>query len=35
MLLAATMYELLLDYYLQACHAKAYLDAMFRTTKNW
>ena len=35
MLLAATMYELVLDYYLQACHAKAYLDAMFRTTKTW
>jgi poly-beta-1,6-N-acetyl-D-glucosamine synthase len=35
MLLAATMYELLLDYYLQACHAKAYLDAIFRTTKTW
>lgn len=35
MLLAATMYELVLDYFLQACHAKAYLDALRRSTRNW
>lgn len=35
MLLAASMYELLLDYFLQACHAKAYFDAVFRTRKSW
>lgn len=35
MVSAATMYELVLDYFLQACHAKAYLDALFRRAKNW
>lgn len=34
-LLSATMYELVLDYYLQACHAKAYFDALLRTKKVW
>lgn len=28
MLPAATMYELSLDYFLQACHARAYFDAL-------
>ena len=32
---AATMYELVLDYFLQACHAKAYLDALLRRTRTW
>ncbi|WP_326569502.1 glycosyltransferase family 2 protein [Amycolatopsis rhabdoformis] len=35
MLLAASMYELVLDYFLQACHAKAYADALLRTRKSW
>ena len=35
MLLAASMYELLLDYFLQACHAKAYLDALRRAHRAW
>lgn len=35
MALAATMYELVLDYFLQACHAKAYVDALRRTTRTW
>lgn len=35
MLLAATMYELVLDYFLQACHAKAYFDALRRAPRNW
>ncbi|KAA9152325.1 glycosyltransferase family 2 protein [Amycolatopsis acidicola] len=35
MLLAAAMYELVLDYFLQACHAKAYADALLRTRKSW
>ncbi|MGV9300267.1 glycosyltransferase [Amycolatopsis sp. NPDC003676] len=35
MLLAASMYELVLDYFLQACHLKAYADALLRTRKNW
>jgi len=35
MLLAATMYELLLDYFLQACHVKAYWDSLTRKTKSW
>jgi cellulose synthase/poly-beta-1,6-N-acetylglucosamine synthase-like glycosyltransferase len=35
MLLAASMYELILDYFLQACHVKAYFDAAFRRAKNW
>jgi cellulose synthase/poly-beta-1,6-N-acetylglucosamine synthase-like glycosyltransferase len=35
MVLSATMYELLLDYFLQACHIKAYFDAIVRKTRNW
>ncbi len=35
MALAATMYELSLDLFLQACHAKAYFDSLFRTKRNW
>lgn len=35
MLLAASMYELILDYFLQACHLKAYLDALLQRTNNW
>ncbi|MGW4484491.1 glycosyltransferase [Amycolatopsis sp. NPDC004368] len=35
MLLAASMYELVLDYFLQACHAKACIDALLRTRKSW
>lgn len=35
MLLAASMYELLLDYFLQACHAKAYFDALRRADRAW
>ncbi|HVW40214.1 MAG TPA: glycosyltransferase family 2 protein [Amycolatopsis sp.] len=34
-LLAALMYELVLDYFLQACHAKAYLDAVRRARRSW
>jgi cellulose synthase/poly-beta-1,6-N-acetylglucosamine synthase-like glycosyltransferase len=35
MLLAATMYELILDYFLQMCHVKAYLDVMVHKANNW
>jgi cellulose synthase/poly-beta-1,6-N-acetylglucosamine synthase-like glycosyltransferase len=35
MALAATMYELLLEYFLQVCHIKAYLDVMRGNTHNW
>ncbi|MFV5991374.1 glycosyltransferase family 2 protein [Streptomyces sp. NPDC056231] len=35
MLLAASMYELLFDFLLQACHAKAYLDSVFRRERAW
>lgn len=35
MLLAATMYELILDYFLQTCHVKAYLDVMVHKANNW
>jgi len=35
MLLAACMYELVLDYFLQACHAKAYFDAVRRARRSW
>ncbi|HJQ45641.1 MAG TPA: glycosyltransferase family 2 protein [Amycolatopsis sp.] len=35
MVLAASMYELVLDYFLQACHTKAYLDALRRTRRSW
>ena len=35
MLLSATMYELVLDYFLQVVHARAYADAITRRTRNW
>lgn len=35
MLLAATMYETVIDVFLQAVHAKAYLDAAFNRKKVW
>lgn len=35
MLLAATMYELVIDMFLQAVHAKAYYDAFTRRRANW
>lgn len=35
MVLAASMYELVLDYYLQVCHAKAYLDAAVNRHRTW
>ena len=35
MVLAATMYELILDYFLQACHVMAYAKAALRTSKSW
>lgn len=35
MLLSATMYELLLDVFLQAVHSKAYFDALTRRRRNW
>lgn len=35
MLPAATMYELSLDLFLQACHAKAYFDSIFRVKRSW
>jgi poly-beta-1,6-N-acetyl-D-glucosamine synthase len=35
MALAATCYELVLDYFLQACHAKAYFDAIFHRRRSW
>jgi cellulose synthase/poly-beta-1,6-N-acetylglucosamine synthase-like glycosyltransferase len=35
MVLSATMYELILDYFLQACHGKAYFDALVRKTRKW
>ncbi|WP_218649243.1 MULTISPECIES: glycosyltransferase family 2 protein [Paenarthrobacter] len=35
MLLAATMYETVIDIFLQAVHAKAYLDAAFNRKKVW
>lgn len=35
MLPAALMYELSLDLFLQACHAKAYFDSVFRTKRSW
>ncbi|MET1087448.1 MAG: glycosyltransferase family 2 protein, partial [Arthrobacter sp.] len=34
-LLAATMYELPYDLFLQATHARAYLDSIFKTKKVW
>ena len=35
MALAATCYEIVLDYFLQACHAKAYFDAIFHRRRSW
>ena len=35
MLVAATMYELVLDIFLQFVHTKAYVDALFRRQRNW
>jgi cellulose synthase/poly-beta-1,6-N-acetylglucosamine synthase-like glycosyltransferase len=35
MVVAATMYELVLDYFLQAVHAKAYFDAFRRAPRKW
>jgi biofilm PGA synthesis N-glycosyltransferase PgaC len=35
MLLAATMYETVIDLFLQAVHAKAYADAIFNKKKVW
>ena len=35
MLFAATMYELLIDYFLQACHIKAYFDVILGRQGNW
>ncbi|MGA7204383.1 MAG: glycosyltransferase family 2 protein [Specibacter sp.] len=35
MLLAATMYETVIDLFLQAVHAKAYTDAIFNKKKVW
>ncbi|NYI04704.1 glycosyltransferase [Allostreptomyces psammosilenae] len=35
MLPAASMYELSIDLFLQACHAKAYADALLRRRKDW
>ena len=35
MLAAATMYELLIDLFLQVVHAKAYVDAVFNKKKAW
>lgn len=35
MLAAATMYELVIDLFLQVVHAKAYLDAAFNNKKAW
>ncbi|MQA05669.1 MAG: hypothetical protein GEV07_24120 [Streptosporangiales bacterium] len=35
MLAAATMYELVFDYFLQACHAWAYACAVTRRERRW
>jgi hypothetical protein len=35
MVLAATMYELLYDLFLQMVHAKAYLDSALRRERRW
>ncbi len=35
MLASATMYELVLDIFLQLVHAKAYADSIFRRERNW
>lgn len=35
MLISATMYELVLDLYLQLVHAKAYFDALTRRRRSW
>jgi len=35
MLLSATMYELVIDFFLQAAHAKAYFDSALGRKKEW
>ena len=35
MLLSSLMYELILDFFLQIAHAKAYADALLRRNKEW
>jgi hypothetical protein len=35
MLIAATMYELVFDMFLQIVHAKAYADALLGRERNW
>ena len=35
MVLAATMYELIIDYFLQVCHIKAYFDVLLGKTGTW
>ncbi|MEV3855388.1 glycosyltransferase family 2 protein [Streptomyces sp. NPDC050095] len=35
MLVSASMYELILDFFLQACHGKAYADALLRRRRAW
>ncbi|MFI6942697.1 glycosyltransferase [Streptomyces sp. NPDC050418] len=35
MLVSASMYELVLDFFLQACHGKAYADALLRRRRAW
>ena len=35
MLLSLTMYELVLDVFLQACHAKAFAESLTRTERKW
>ncbi|MDD7941452.1 glycosyltransferase family 2 protein [Actinomycetospora lutea] len=35
MVLAASMYELIIDYFLQACHIKAYCDVLLGRTGSW
>ncbi|MBC9716325.1 glycosyltransferase family 2 protein [Streptomyces sp. TRM66268-LWL] len=35
MLVAASMYELVLDFFLQACHGKAYADALLQRRRAW
>ncbi|MFE6890728.1 glycosyltransferase [Streptomyces sp. NPDC057694] len=35
MLVAASMYELVLDFFLQACHGKAYADVLLRRRRAW
>lgn len=35
MIMSATMYELVLDIFLQVVHARAYIDSIFRRTRAW